>query len=133
MAGWWFHRGSMPLPRPAKSPTGSKTQGAGMTDHDLARVRGSVRADLAERRLRLLDQEIDDVTGAAAAERAEAPQERLAGERRLRAERERARHIGAAANAGIHHHGDALADRARDRGKHVDRRRQRLDLAAAVV
>src|ERR1051326_6099484 len=60
----------------------SEPQGARMPDHDVARLRGRPRADLAERRAGLLGQQIDHVAGATAAERAEAPQEGLAGERR---------------------------------------------------
>src|SRR5262249_38929245 len=99
---------------------GSETHGARMADHDLPRARRAARADLAERRSRLLGEEIDDVAWAAPAERAEAPQKGLAGEGRLRAERERAHDVGAAADAGIHQHRGALADRAGDRRQRVD-------------
>ena len=94
---------------------------------------GRLRADLAEGRLHLVDHEIDDVAGTFGAERAQAPQEGLAGEGHVGAERDRARHVQPGADAGIEHHRSAAADGAGDRRQHVDRRRQALDLAAAVV
>src|SRR5215472_17141070 len=113
--------------------TCSETQRPGMTSHYAARIGGPAGTDLAECRLGLFGEQPDDMGGAVAAERTEPPQEGLAREGRLRAERERARHVGAAADAGIHQHGGAARDLLDDGRQGVDRGRQRLDLAPAMV
>src|SRR5262249_27632536 len=88
----------------------SEPQRSRMANHHVARLGGAAGADLAECGAGLLDQDVDDMSGPAAAQRTEAPQESLAGECRLGAERKRPRHVGAAADARVHHHGGAAAD-----------------------
>ena len=61
-----------------------------MPDHHRSGVGRCFSPDLAERRACLVDQQVDDVLGALASERAEAPEHRLAGKRRMRPERHRA-------------------------------------------
>src|SRR5206468_7211909 len=92
-----------------------------------------MRPDLAERGARLVAQKVDNVTWAVGAERAEAPEEGLAGECRVSAECKRTDDIGAAAHAAVEQDRGARADFGGDRWQHIDRGRQRFDLVAAVV
>ena len=64
---------------------------------------------MPERGLGLFDEKIDDVARALLAKRAETPQKGFAGKGGGGAERIGADDIGAAADAGIHHHGGAIA------------------------
>ena len=104
-----------------------------MTDDDGSRFFRRVRAQLADRGLGLLHEDIDDVAGALLAERTETPQECLAGECRGGAERVSTHNVGAAADARIVQHRRALADLFNDRRQDIDRCRQGVDLPAAVV
>src|SRR6185295_18033462 len=66
----------------------SEVQRARVPHFDVPRLGGRMRADLAERGLQLVGHQVDDVTRPVGAERAEAPEERLAGQRRVGAERQ---------------------------------------------
>src|SRR5687767_8068989 len=87
-----------------------EVESARMADHDIPRLVRGVRTNLAERRLQFVDEKINGMARAFRAQRPEAPEKRLAGERRLGAERERSRHVGAAADTGIEQHCGAAAD-----------------------
>ena len=63
----------------------------------------------------------------------EPPERRAAGEHGARAERERLDDVGAAADAAVDQHLDAAVDRLDHLGQRVDRRRDAVELAAAVV
>ena len=120
-------------PRASVALPAFKLQRAGMPDGYRAQLIQGARTELSKRGLGFLDQKVDDVAGPLRPERAKAPQESLAGESRRGPERIGAHHVAAAAHAGIHHHCRARADLPHDCRKHVDRRRQRLDLPSAVI
>ena len=63
----------------------------------------------------------------------EAPERRAAGEHRARAERERLDDVGAAADAAVEEHLDPAVDRVDHLRQRVERRRDAVELAAAVV
>ena len=63
----------------------------------------------------------------------EAPQRRAAGEHRARAEGERLDDVAAAPDAAVDEHLDPAVDRLDDLGQRVDRRRDAVELPAAVV
>ena len=63
----------------------------------------------------------------------EAPERRAAGEHGARAEGERLDDVRAAADAAVDEHLDAAVDRLDDLGQRVDRRRDAVELPAAVV
>src|SRR5947209_3249037 len=65
----------------------SELQRSGMANPHVLRLGRAVRPDLAQRRLQFVDHQVDDVAGSIGAERAEPPQERLAGQRPRGAER----------------------------------------------
>src|SRR5438105_2809303 len=111
----------------------SKLQDTGMADHDRARFRRCPRPNLAKGRAHLVNHDIDDVAWTFGPQSCEGPEERLAGKRQIRAQRERAHDIESRTNAGIEHHRGTLADRALYRRQCVDRGRQSFDLAPAMV
>src|SRR5215218_2467325 len=88
----------------------SELQRAGMPHFDVPRLGGAHCPDLAKGRLQLVDHQIDDMAGSLRTERAQSPQERLAGQRRVGAERQCARDVGAATDAGIEQHSGPAAD-----------------------
>src|SRR6185312_8248817 len=110
-----------------------RAPGAGMAHRHVAQLAHARAAELAEARAQLVDEDAEHVSGPLLAERAEAPEEGLAGERRIGAERDRPRHIDAAAHAAVIDDRHALADRLGDRRQAIDRRRQSLDLPAAMI
>src|SRR5215468_2267749 len=111
----------------------SEMQCAGMANRHRARLRRPARADLAERRLHLVNHEIDHMKRAFRAECAETPQERFSGKRSIRAERDRPHHIEPRTDPAVDHHGYPAANGASNGGKYVHGRRQALDLPSAVV
>src|SRR5262245_44140492 len=111
----------------------SEVHGPGVAGHHGGRFRRRLGTDLAQSRPDFRDEELDNVVGSLRAERAEAPQERLAGHRRLGPERERAHHVGTAADARVHQQRRTLSYRGSDCRQAIDRRRQGVDLTAAVV
>src|SRR5262245_51587081 len=110
-----------------------KYKRARMTNHYRARVSKRMGTDLAKRRAGLITQQIDNVTWAPRAKRAQPPEEGLAGKGRVGAECKRAHHVGAAAHAAVEKDRRAAAQLGGDRRQHIDRGGQRLDLPAAVI
>src|SRR2546423_1175071 len=98
-----------------------KGERPGMADRGRFRLRRRRCTDLAKRGTRLVDQKLDDVPGSVGAQRAKAPQKGLAGKRRLRAQRQRAHHVGAAAYAAVHQDYRPTSHLCGDAGQHVDR------------
>lgn len=72
-----------------------------MTDGDIAQFIHTPAAQLPQRRTHIVDQHIDIVFGAFLAQRTEAPQERFASKRRIRAEGHRAGGISTGTDAGV--------------------------------
>src|SRR5579885_3089713 len=112
---------------------GAEVDGAGVVDRGLARLGRRVGPDLAERRAQLVDVEIDELRRSVVAERAQGPQERLAGKRTVGAERERPHHVLAGTDAAVENDGGLFARRRGDGGETIDRWTERFDLPAAVV
>jgi hypothetical protein len=108
-------------------------QGTAMSDHQRAGVRNRASSQLAERSLRLVDQQVDDMPRAHLPQSAQSPQKRLADESRFGAERAGTHCVAAAAHTGVHQHRGASAHFAGDRRQRVNRRRQRVNLTSAVV
>ena len=94
--------------------------GARMPDHDVPGLVRRPRADLAERRLQFVDQEINRVSRSLGAQCANAPQESLARECSFCPERKRAGDVSAAAHTGVEQHRGFAANRLHDRGHAVD-------------
>src|SRR5262249_14063607 len=117
----------------AESESKSEMQCAGMANRHRARLRRPARANLAERRLHLVNHEINHMKRAFRAECAETPQERFAGKRSIRAERDRPHHIEPRTDPAVEHHGYPAANGASNGGEYVDGRRQAFDLPSAVV
>src|ERR1700694_1212888 len=79
-----------------------KDDRAWVSNGDRPRLGERMRADLTQRRPRLGNQQIDHMLRPGRPERAQAPEKSLAGEACLGAERDRADHVGAAADAAVH-------------------------------
>src|SRR5215510_13636102 len=88
----------------------SEVQRTWMADHHRACLLRPRCADLAERRFHLVDHEIDHVKWTFRAERTEAPQKGLAGERGIGPERDCPHPVEARAHAAVQHHGRPAAD-----------------------
>ena len=104
-----------------------------MAHGDVAQFAHVATAELAERRADIVDVNVDQVRRSLFAQRAEAPQERFAGKRRVGTQRHGPRRIDPGSHATVVKQRGAVADPVGDRGQHVNRRRQRVDLAAAVI
>ena len=104
-----------------------------MAANDRAGFGRRICTDLAERRAGLINQQVDDMSGPLFTQGAKTPQEGLAGKCRVGTERQRPGHIRADAHTTVEDDGRPLADLRRDGRQDVDRCRQRLDLAAAMV
>ena len=90
-------------------------------------------ADELQGELDLGPQQLEHPRGALLAVDREPPERRPADEHGARAERERLDDVGAAPDAAVDEHLDPPVDRLDDLGQRVDRRRDAVELAAAVV
>src|SRR5262249_57557847 len=89
--------------------------------------------NLAKRRAGLVTQQIDDVTWPIRTECAEPPEKSLASKGCVSAERQRAYHVGTAANAAVEKDRGAAPHLRPDRRQHVDGRRRSHGLTAAAL
>src|SRR5260370_24008035 len=110
-----------------------KRECAWMSDGDRPRLYERMGADLAERRPRLFNHQIDHVSRPGLPQRAEAPEKGLAGKSRMGTQRDRADHVEPAADAAVHHRGGPASHLRHDGSQHIDRRRQGFDLTPAMV
>jgi hypothetical protein len=108
-------------------------QRTGVPRRRRARLRRSQRADLTKCGFHFFDHEIDHVQRAFFAQGAKPPQKGLAGKRSFGAKHKRAHHIQSRTHAAVEHHDRPTPNSTSNGGKHVDRRRQGLDLPPAVI